>query len=250
MINNTFDPAQALSNASYMVQSNLTTNLEECQRRVHLLHDWNAVGVFILAMTLVATSICCIAISSAIDLAPDIEKPRDPQLITEDSARDRKHRESRFIAVTGVCAVSVTSAYMLTLVLQFSRFCVASDTNDTIVFATAILAVVMAWGQLPLHVTAMVNLGHDVWVGKMVAKAERLPGWAIYALPVMAPGYLFLGAIKGFRALVDEDQRRTALRMKVKATDAGEADKILLPKYAEVDEAADGQEQAAAGAWC
>ncbi|MCJ1433055.1 hypothetical protein MMC27_002414 [Xylographa pallens] len=250
MINNAFHPAQALSNASHAVQSTLTTNLEECRERAHLLHDWSELGVYFFAMALVSVLIYCMAVPVAIDRQPGIETHESPQLISEDSAQGRKHREECFVLATGIYAVSWTCAYMLTLVLQFSRFCVAASMDSSVAFAFAILVNVLAWGQLPLGMTAVVNLGRDVWVGKRLAQADRLPPWAIYALPVMAPGYLFLGVIKGVRLLVDGHTRQKVLKMDVEATEAGGSDGMLLPKYAEVDEAADGQEQAAAGAWC
>ena len=140
---------------------------------------------------------------------------------------------------------------MQVLVLQFSRFCVARSVDQNSAIACAIVANVCVWAQLPFALAAVLNLGRDVWAGRRIPEEERMPAWALYALPVMVPGYLLLGLIKGVRALKDQRGRNwEAYKMRMEALEAAGADGMLLPKYAEVEEQADGREQGAAGAWC
>ncbi|MCJ1379698.1 hypothetical protein MMC17_002800 [Xylographa soralifera] len=182
----------------------------------------------------------------AIDDLPDPEHPKAPHLSTELSTRGRKYHKKRLAIAAASCAIAWTAAYTTTRALQFSRLCSAADTNDVVL----IIASVLAWGQLPLSTTAVVYLARDVWAGKRMADAQRLWGWRVYVLPVVVPVHVCLGVVKGLRALVGGYQWLEAFKKFFGAVDAGEAEEMLLPRYAEVIEAADGPERAAAGAWC
>ncbi|MCJ1315546.1 hypothetical protein MMC15_000866 [Xylographa vitiligo] len=255
MINSTLYLTHALSNTSHVVQSNLTTNLEECRQRVPLLHDWNHNGVSCFALALTIIVLICTLVALDLDLETKHKDHEMPKPLKEDSLQGRNYREECFVVVCGTIVVSWACTYLLMLVLQFS-LCSLGDAA----WGIAMVANVLAWCQLPLGLTVSVNLGRDVWAGKRIPDPQRMPSSVIYALPVLVPvlvpvlgsGYLFLRLIKGARSLVDHRRRHVDRKVGVEATDGGRSDGMLLPKHAEVDEAGDGQERAAAaaGAWC
>ncbi|MCJ1391096.1 hypothetical protein MMC18_003958 [Xylographa bjoerkii] len=245
MVNNTSCTVDDIFNAFQVFDPNITIDHEMCQRTALFLHNWSIFSVAPLTVALAAIVILCSCLAACMDDIPEND-PEPILLLQEDSARGRKGREKWFVHAAGAFTASCASAYILVLVLEFSRFC----TKDDVFIDLTLMVSVPAWISLPLGALTVANLARDVWTGKRAAKAERVPWWAGYMLPALVSGWFFLGVVKVIRAIVYVCIGNKGLATDTEVADAAESSELLLPRYAEIDEAADGQEQAAGGAWC